>query len=162
MKNVFVFFIILTTTSLTTCSSSPGLDTRGWDGTYSQNSTIFRNTLYFKNTTPYCTAQVLAGKVKQSPYQETEFNPVPKSFILHKGGGSHFIEATLNTKRKYCTKINWYDRHENFLNTEYIGSDKEYQYLIQPEHMGKQFINLNNIHRKECWEKEKWLYINSN
>ncbi len=159
MKKRLLSLIFFVTIALTGCVSSTTLGTLGWDGTVSENPTIFRNTLSFKNTTPYCTAQVLAGKIEQSPYQEVQFNPVKKSFVLHKGGGSHFIEHTFNTTKKYATKINWYDRHGNFLNAEYIASGAEYQYVIEKRHMGTQVIPLSNKQRGECWERERRIHI---
>lgn len=108
---------------------------------------VFRNIVHFENKTLYCSVTVTAGQVNQPVHKKTRFNPVKKSFTLHKGGDEHFIEYNFNTNNPPLTEIFWYDRYGNYLNTEKIS------YNPVREHMGEQYVNLTNHGRKECWEK---------
>lgn len=117
---------------------------------------IFKNIVYFQNSTPYCTAKVFAGLVDQPVHSKKRFNPVKQSFVLKKGGGEHFIEYNFNTANYFRTKIEWYDAKGHYLNTEYIGhatADDVYHYHVSEQHMGEQRIKLSNQFRKECWRR---------
>lgn len=143
----------------------------GWETTpngqpavTSRENTIFRNIIYFKNTSPYCTAKVFAGLVKQPVHAKKHFNPVKQSFVLKMGGGEHFVEYNFNTNNFYRTKVEWYGQHKEYLNTEYIGhatSADTYKYLVDKAHMGELRVNLSNQTRKECW-KQKNNSVNIN
>lgn len=118
------------------------------------DSYIFRNIVYFKNASPYCTAKVFSGLVKQPVHAKKRFNPVKESFVLKKGGGEHFIEYNFNADNYYRTKVEWYGLRGRYLNTEYIGhaaSSDIYHYNINKQHMGEQAIELSNKSRQECW-----------
>lgn len=133
-----------------------GCVTVGWTPTNDSSQNIFRNIVYFKNTSPYCTAKVFAGLVKQPVHAKKRFNPVKAAFVLKKGGGEHFIEYNFNTNNYFRTKIEWYDSKGRYLNTEYIGhatADDVYHYHIDEQHMGEQRIKLSNQFRRECWQR---------
>lgn len=122
-----------------------------------RENTIFRNIIYFKNASPYCTAKVFAGLVKQPVHAKKRFNPVKKTFVLKRGGGEHFIEYNFNTNNFYRTKVEWYGRRGQYLNTEYIGhatSADAYQYQVDKKHMGELRITLSNPTRKACWQQK--------
>lgn len=118
---------------------------------------VFKNIVYFKNTTPYCVAKISSVKVKQPVHQKTRFNPVKKTFVLDSGGEEGFIQYSFNTNNHYRTKIDWYFKGRR-INSEYIGhvgSGDEYTYNVNRYHMGEQRINLTNQHREECWKRSR-------
>lgn len=130
----------------------------GWkhQGADNRVSTVFRNIVYFRNNSPYCTAKVFAGIVKQPVHAKKLFNPVKTSFALKRGGGEHFIEYNFNLSNYYRTKIEWYNADNEYINTEYIGhatSNDDYKYQISKDLMGEQFIKLSNSSRRECWRR---------
>lgn len=123
---------------------------------------VFRNTVYFKNVTPYCVAVVASGETPRPAYRKKLFNPVKKSITLQYGGGEAYVDYNFNLNNQYRTMVKWYSLDRRYLNTEYIGSldfNDSYRYNVKQRNFGEQYLTLSNKQTRECWVKPPELIL---